>query len=839
MFRTTMAGLRLHKGRLVTTALAIALGVMFVAGTLVFSDTLSAAYSARVMGSADSLDAVARPAPDGAQDGDEGLSADVLDDIRALPEVDDADGIIHGDAALLDKDGRAVGTVPTAGISVGGVVRHQADEGALPAAGDEAALATVTADATGYGIGDTVSVLDAGGERHEFTVTGLIDVGVDAELAYRGAVAFTHSTAAAMTGRDDFSEIDVIGAEGTSDEQVAEAVAGAAGDRAEVATGQEMGEELASAAGGQARTLGTALLLFALISVVVASIVIYNTFSILLAQRQRELALLRCVGASRGQVFRGVLLEALIVGLVASALGVLAGIGVGAAGAWFGGAAAGAGGPATPVVGLTPVAVGLLVGTVVTLLSAVLPARRATNVPPLAALRTSAVAAGLEKGIGWRRILVAVVFFLASAGLLALAMLGGGPEAGLILVVAAGMVAFIGVVVVSPLLVRAVVAVAGVPMRRMGVASMLAADNARRSPKRAAAAMIALAVGATLITGYSVVDASLRATLDEQLDRQFPADYQLNSQYTDDESSGMPADVAANLASSPEIELAVSERRADTEGAGGQTLPVATYAGGRLGTDIDSDVEQGDLADVGPGTVAVSGDFTEGGGVGTTLSIETEEGPRDYEIVAVTSEMQQLWGVTMDPADFASAFPGTTTDSRVLVRAAEGADPADVRDAVYDAVAEYPTVQVESMAQVRQQFDEVLGIAFLTIAAMLGLAILIAVVGIANTMALSVLERARESALLRALGVSGRQLRTMLGLEAVLLSLTGAAVGIGLGVLFGWAAGSAALEGMLFTLPAGQIGLFIAVALAAGLLASALPARRAARTSISGTLAGE
>ncbi|MFC3995941.1 ABC transporter permease, partial [Nocardiopsis sediminis] len=499
------------------------------------------------------------------------------------------------------------------------------------------------------------------------------------------------------------------------------------------------------------------------------------------------------------------------------------------------------GGPATPVVGLTPVAVGLLVGTVVTLFAAVLPARRATHVPPLAALRTSAVAAGLEKGIGWKRISIGVVFFLASAGLLAVAMGGQSPDTGLYLVVAAGMLTFIGVVVISPLLVRAVVAVVGVPMRRTGVASMLAADNARRSPKRAAAAMIALAVGATLITGYSVVDASLRTTLNAQLDEQYPADYQLLSQFTDDEYTGIPADVAANLESSPEIEQAVSERQADVEGADGETLTVATFLGGRVGTDIDSEVEEGDLADVGPGTVAVPEDLAGGGGVGTTLSIETEEGPRDYEIVAVVSEGQQLWGVTMDPADFASAFPGTTTDFRVMVQAAEGADPADVRDAVYDAVADHPTVQVESMTQMRQQYDEMLGIAFLTIAAMLGLAILIAVVGIANTMALSVLERRRESALLRALGVSGRQLRTMLGLEAVLLSLTGAAVGIGLGVLFGWAASSTAMEDMdmLFTLPAGQISVFIAVAVAAGLLSSALPARRAARTSISGTLAGE
>ncbi|MFD0773318.1 ABC transporter permease, partial [Streptomonospora algeriensis] len=328
MLRTTLAGLRLHKGRLVTTALAVALGVMFVTGTLVFSDTLRESFSSRVMGSAGKMDAVVLPA-EGSTDP---VSGDVLDEVRDLPEIDRAAGVTMGDSPLLDEDGRAVGSVPTAGVSVGDVTRYSAAEGNLPEGPDEAALATVTAETTGYGIGDTVDVLDAEGERHSFTVTGLIDFGVSGEISYRGAVAFVPETAAQMTGTEGFAEIDAIAAEGVSAQQAADAVSAAAGDGAEVLTGQKLGERLAEQAGAQADALATALLLFALVSVVVAAIVINNTFAILVAQRQREMALLRCVGAVRRQVFTTVVTEALVVGLLASALGVLAGIGLGYAG---------------------------------------------------------------------------------------------------------------------------------------------------------------------------------------------------------------------------------------------------------------------------------------------------------------------------------------------------------------------------------------------------------------------------------------------------------------------------------------------------------------------------
>ncbi|MDA2811819.1 ABC transporter permease [Nocardiopsis sp. RSe5-2] len=845
MLRTTLAGLRMHKARLVTTALAIALGVMFVSGTLVFGDTLQAGFSTKMMGSAGDFAAVAVPAEDEDAPADPEapapvLPADTLEEVRDLPEVASAGGMTRGDAPLLDKDGRAVGSMPTIGMGLGDGTRFQPDEGGMPEGSGEAALATTVAEATGYGVGDTVTVLDSEGDRHEFTVSGLVDFGVDGELAYRGVVAFDEDTAREMTGAEGYSEIDVTAAEGVTDAAAVSAVEGVTGSDADVETGTAFGERLAKNSGADSQMLTVALMLFALISVFVAAIVIYNTFAILVAQRQREMALLRCVGSARGQVFRSVLTEALVVGLIASALGIAAGLGAGWAGFAFGGEALGADTSQSLVVGVLPIAVGMTVGTVMALGAALLPAWRATRVPPLAALRTSATAQGLEKGIGWARIVIGGVLFLVSGGIVFAATNSTGiGTTGLVLTTVAGLICFVGVVVLSPLLVRAVVAAVSPVMRRVGVASMLAADNSRRSPKRAATAMIALTVGATLITGYAVVNASLKTTMDEMLSEQFPADYMISAPL-DEPDAVIPDSAVAELEDSDALGSVVEVHQAYA-GSGGATgdMPVSTYIGATLGEDLKNDAVSGSLADVGPGKVAVSQGYAGDLKAGDTLPVATGSGEKEYEIAAVLEEGGTLYGATLSPRDFEQAFPDADGASSVMVTGADGASAKQVRDAVYDAVADAPTVGVDSMAEMKAQFDDVLNIAFLAIAAMLGLAIIIAVFGIANTMALSVLERTRESAMLRALGLARGQLRRMLSIEAVVLCLIGAGVGIVLGIVFGWAAGVSAMPSMVFALPAGQISVFIGVAVAAGLLASVLPGRKAAGQSITGALASE
>ncbi|SIO90960.1 ABC transporter permease [Nocardiopsis sp. JB363] len=866
MLRTTLAGLRLHKARYVTTTLAILLGVMFIAGTMVFSDSLKASYEKSVMGSASSVDTIATTESLEDQDGNwedpVPFTQEQLDQVRDLPEVAEADGVRRGPGLLLDDEGRTFGMIPPEAMTVGEVTRFEVSEGELPDSYDEMVLATTISDPTGFEVGDSVTVLDSEQQEQEFTVTGLIDVGLDSELSYRGAFILTPEAYASVTGAEGYHEIDALAADGTSEEDVATAVAGVLGEGADVKTSTEFGNAKAAEAGANAEMIRTGLMLFALVAVFVAGIVIYNTFAILVAQRQREMALLRCVGAKRGQVFRSMLTESFVVGLVASILGLLAGIGLGMLGIRFGGPLMGEDLDLAVVVTPAAVIIGLVVGVSITVFSALVPALRATRVSPLAALSTSATAAGMEKGTGKLRAVMGILLFLFSGGIVTLGLQGDSNSAAMWIVAVGAIVAFLGVVVLGPLLVRGIVGLIGAPLRHVGVPSKLAVDNSTRSPRRAATAMIALTVGATLITGYSVINATMQETTSQQLDGKYPVDYQLSPMLNmEDEAaegegeevasedvggtdlSTIPESVRSDLAARPEIDQvfasrsdyvdSADDRIADDDG----TVPVSSYVDATVGEEVEVDVLGGDLADFGPGSVLISED--RGGSLEAGDSISLGDSEHEFEIAAVVASSGMFFGLTLDPEDYEQVVPEVTGDSAVMVLGNDSASSSELREAVYSTVDEYPTVSVTSMAEMRQQFDEILTTAFYAIAAMLGLAIIIAVFGISNTMALSVLERTRESAILRAMGLTKAQMRRMLGVEAVLLCLIGAGIGVLLGVVFGWAAISAALPDIVFGFPTGQVVTFLAIAVLAGVVSSLLPARRAARTSITGALASQ
>ena len=871
MLRTTLAGLRLHASRYVTTTLAILLGVMFISGTMVFADTLNASYEESVMGSATSVDAIAVGDLSQDQDGEgqdpQPFTEDQLDQVRELPEAAEVDGVGQSPTMLLDADGRTYGTLPPSAMTVGEVSRFAPSEGEMPDADDEIVLATVISDQTGFGIGDTVTLLDPEQDEHDFTVTGLIDLGLDPEFSYRGAVVLAPDAFEAMTGAQGYHEIDALAADNTSEEDLAAAMESVLGEGADVYTATAFGEGLADEVGTETEMIRAGLLMFALVAVFVAGIVIYNTFAILIAQRQRELALLRCLGAKRGQVFRSVLAESFVVGLIASVLGVLAGLGIGMAGIRFGGPLMGVDSISTVVVTPTAVFTGLLVGTLMTVFSTLVPAMRATRVAPLAALRTSATAAGLEKGTGWVRVVFGLLAFACSAGLVTLALAPEPSEENLYVVVGAALIAFVGVVVLGPLLVRGIVRLVGVPLRRVGVPSMLAVDNSTRSPRRAATAMIALTVGATLITGYSVASSSLQQTTAHELDSRYPADYEIRPMmnaeaFGDGEESGaqegsedqqdeepvdlstIPDSVRADLAESDEVEEVFAQRSdlvgtdeavASVEG----TAPVTAVYGTSTVDKIDGDVVGGEVSDLEQGRAIVTEGFADSVGVGDTIPLESPQGVLEVEVAAVVESTALFNGVIVDPQDFDQLRPDMSGDSAVMVRGTDGTAAAELRDAVYTAVDAHPTLMVISTIEERQEFENLLDTVFYSIAAMLGLAIIIALFGISNTMALSVLERTRESALLRAMGLKRSQLRRMLGVEAVVLCLIGAVIGVVLGVVFGWAVSASVMSDVLLALPAGQIATFIGLAVVAGVVASLLPARRAAGASITGALASE
>ncbi|MFC5831916.1 ABC transporter permease [Nonomuraea insulae] len=826
MLRTALAGLRAHRLRLLLTSLAIMLGVGFIAGTFVLNDTVQAGFAQRVTADAGKVDVAVLP---GKSDGL--LPEKVLQRVQALPGVTEARGLIRGGAPVLGKDGKTFGNAPTTALSVitGPLDRTDVVSGTGPGTDDLAAvLDENTAKAQGFRLGDMITVLDGKKSAHHFRLVGLIDTGVDQMLAYTGAVGFTPATARRMTGVKGYAEIDVAG----SGPGLKQAVAAAAGGAYTVKTGAELADDLAKAAGVQAQMFTLGLLMFGVVAMMVAALVIYNTFNILIAQRTREMALLRCIGATRGQVFGSIVLESAVVGLLSSALGLIIGYGLATATLAVLGAAD-APLPTDAGAALTPatVAIGLAVGLVVTMCAALLPARSATRVPPIAALRSQPEERAFRTGLA--RAAFAALFLLAGLGTTGAGVFALEPgEVALFVVMAGGALTFLAVLILGPVLVKPLSALVGwIPRRVFGVPGRLAVDNSGRNPRRAATTTVALTIGVTLMTLISVVTASTRLTMTGKLDEQFPIDYVLTSQERD---SVIPRSVAGELRGHRELASVAQIREVEAVVAGDR-LVVGTFSG-----PIEPYVAAGSMKGFGAGQAALEDTVAErlGVRVGDTVTVRTERaGTVSLDVVALLDGNQStLTPVTVPEGAFETYF-GAVPDSRVMVTVGDGVAGERARAVVDAAAAPYPTVQVASSTEIRGQFDETLDMMLAIITGLLGLAILISLLGIANTLSLSVHERTRESALLRALGLTRPQLRGMLSVEALVLGLIGALVGVVLGLVFGWAAMRAILTGAVFSVPVPQIVLFVVLSGVAGVLAAVIPARRAARASIVGSLA--
>ncbi len=830
MLKTTLAGLRAHLLRLLLTGLAISLGVGFVSGTFVLTDTMSSGFDQQFTASADKVSVAVTP------EHDDKIPASLLTTLKGVPGVQDAQGQVRGAAPLIGKDGRAYGELSTLGLSIpsGPLLRYPLKSGRLPTAPGDAVLGTTLAKRTGFSTGDTIKVLDRSGAPHAFTVTGLMDFGVDQEIGFRGAVGYAPATAAAITGHGDFTEIDLKAAPGIGDERLRDAVAEAAGGSYDVVTSAGLAKRMASSSGLDPAQMGLFFLAFALVALFVAALVIYNTFNILIAQRIREMALLRCVGATRAQVFRGILAEAGVVGLVASVLGVLAGIGLGVAGAAiFSSALNTTSGPLS--LSVTPILVGLPTGLAVTLVAALLPARAATKVPPVAALRQR-TEGGVAGRAGLVRTLAGAAIIVCGLGICGFALLSGAGPGEFLMAMGGGILIFLGVIALSPLIVLRLSGLVGWPSARfLGVPGALARENARRNPKRAAITTIALTVGVTLMTMFSVALASAEATATSKLSEHFPVDYRLSTQDGSDQL--IPRQVAARLRAKPQFSDVTEEREAEGRMAGHKQV-IGTVSG--LGRAIKPEPVAGSLDALRPGTIAVEEGRAKnlGVGVGRDLTLTTATGTLKLKVVALFEGGTPMPDLAVTDADFQRAF-GAKDDTTVYLLVKKGVSADASSAAIADAIKSYPMVRVGSAADIKAQFTKAVDQLFILVGVLLGLAILISLIGIANTLTLSVVERTRESALLRALGLTRRGLRRMLSLEAVIMALIGALIGVGLGAAFGWLAVSAAIPDAQLGFPVVRVVAFVFFAALAGVLAAFLPGRRAARTPIVESLAAE
>ena len=831
MLRTTLRSLLARKLRLALSGLAVVLGVSFVSGTFVLTDTLSRVFdelfagvnagtsvTVRGVSALGDEDAAAPPPVDEA----------VLDRVLAVDGVASATGRVSGYAELV-VDGAPVtsGGAPSLGVDIqpdSPLETLTLRDGAAPQGPDEVAVDKATADRVGLEVGDRVQVALREGLR-DVTVTGTLGFGDADSFAGASLAAFDLASAQRLVGRPGtFSEIAVAAEDGLGDDVLAERVGAVLPAATEAVTGTQSSAESSAEIKEGLGFFTTGLLVFAGISLFVGAFLIFNTFSMLVAQRARELALLRALGASRRQVTSSVLVEALAVGLLASLVGFALGIGVAAAlRALL--SLLGIDLPDGELV-LAPrtLLVCLLVGVGVTAVAALVPARRAARVAPVEAMRDAGPA---EERSLFRRGLLGALLLLTGVGLLAAGLTRGT----LPLVGGGAAVTFLGVATLSPLVARPVASALAAPFARLGVPGRLGRANAVRSPRRTSATAAALMVGLALVSAVSVLGSSLKASVDKIVDSQLGADFVLTSS----SFQGFSPSVADRLRAAPEVDGVLALRFAQ--------LLVDGRTGGVSGIDpravervLALDVVDGDLASLDAGSLAVSADAAEelGLAVGDEVPVTwARTGEASLRLVAVyaSNEFLDDYAVVEE-----AVVAGTDQEllGAVLVNVREGTTPARAREAVDGAVGDLPTVRVDDraafVAEQSSQVDQLLN----AITVLLVLSVVIAVLGIVNTLALSVVERTRELGLLRAVGLSRRQLRRMIRVESVVIALYGALLGLLVGTAFGWALVRALEEQGVseFALPLGRLALVVVAAALAGVLAAALPARRAARLDV-------
>ncbi len=825
MLRTIIAGLKARTARLVLSSIAIALGVAFVTGTLVLGDAMNEGMREEFAKSARNVDVSVMATGDA-----KGITPEMLEKVRKAPGVAGADTRGFLPVPLITDTGKAK---PAFAVPLGGsdkLREFDLADGRYPASDNEIAVDVRTASTAKLTIGKPVTLLGKDEQKRQFTLVGTYKQGVG-EVSMSGNDHMVLTPTAFQSFDPERLPYQLVGvaAAGYTQQQVADSVRNALGDSGlTVQTGEQLTEDTLRQISSQAAEFTMVLLAFAVIALVVAAMVIYNTFTILIAQRTRELALMRCVGASREQVFKGVLAEAFVMGFVASVIGLFGGLGVSAllqkVISGFGGAESAA--VVRLPVTLTTVLAAFGVGVVITVLAAVLPARKATRVPPVAALRSQLDSHEEVSRTGKLRVLFAIVLGLGGVGVVALGM-GMNEQAAMIVSGAGTMLLLAAVLVLGPLLVGPVNRVLGVvPRALFGVPAKLASANAGRNPKRTAATTAALMIGVTVVSMVTVVANSAKETANAQIDQRMPADYTVTSSVR---SRQLPKELAEQLAAVPEVAKIAPGREIVTKE--GYFVAVAKDS---LGDLFRPKVESGSLDDLREGTIAVRSDHAKQTGlsVGSTTTVKTDNGSAALKVVAVVTGQRLGDGVvtletsakldpTLDGYDsiMVKLKPGAS-NGRAGVEKVTDASPL----AIIDSAA-------ETKAQLNKQLDQVLGFVW----ALIGLAVVIALFGIANTLTLSVLERTRESALLRALGLTKGQLRLMLVVESILMAVMGAVIGLALGMAFGWVittAVSTDAVAVTFTVPFGQIGAMLAAAVVAAILAAAMPARRAGRTSV-------
>lgn len=840
-----MSQLRTHSRRFIAVGLAVMLAVAFLATTLMVSSSTQASLGASIGEAYKKADLVATPASgDGSQRAS--FSQAALDAVTADPAVSEVYAKQTAYASFLGGGADIFGQIRN--VAPKALEPSTLDSGGLPASTDQIAVDRTTADRYGLAIGDRLA-LSPGvkGMKVSVTISGILRASNDpfsSSMAQLVALTPTVNTLAANSsdeaGAPGVDSLQIVLAPQTSSDTakaaLVSALAGAGADGATLRTAdEEVTHQVSGMTGGQDQ-LTIILLVFAAIALVVAALVVSNTFAVLVAQRTRELALLRCLGAGRNQVRNSVLLEALIVGLVASTLGVLAGIGLMAG--LIGWASSQ---PdytfATLAVPTSAIITGVGVGVLLTLVSASVPARAATAVTPLAALRPTDDAS-LKNSKGRIRLVLGLVFLVAGTPLLVL----GALQVNLVLAFGGGLLSFGGVLLGSSLFIPSMVSLVGKLASPVGVPGKLASLNAVRNPGRTSITAAALLIGVTLVTLMMTGAATSRGAFDKALAQNYPVDMavavQGSAAFDGNTASGTPG--AADQPDAPKFTEAQRAAVGSIDGVDTAALlpavgTIETFGSSQEVLALPADQASAVLRDASlvlePGKIYLPEGSTAG-----PVAVTGSNGTRELTAVVLETRNMPPLVSTATAQDLGPGKAGQAVWLKLADSSGTTPTSTDV-GAVKKAVGEtLGTAEslISGAAIERLTFNQIIDVLLLVVTALLGVAVLIALIGVANTLSLSVLERTRENSLLRALGLTRGQLRGMLALEAVLVAAVAAILGSALGVVYGWLGAMSALGGLADVTPSIpwlQLLGVLSVAVIAGLLASVVPARRAARLS--------